>query len=120
MSPKQKQLLFRIIIAAVLTVVLQFVPVTGVWRLVLYLIPYLLVGYSVVRKAVRHIAEGELFDENFLMVIATVGAFVLGWLSTGNYTEAVAVMLFFQVGEWFESYAVGKSRKNISSGIQSQ
>ena len=113
MNPKQKQLLFRIIIAAVLTVVLQFVPVTGVWRLVLYLIPYLLVGYSVVRKAVRHIAEGELFDENFLMVIATVGAFVLGWLSTGDYTEAVAVMLFFQVGEWFESYAVGKSRRSI-------
>lgn len=115
MSKKQKRLLLRIGLAAIMLVILSLSPVSGVLRAVLYLIPYLTVGYDIVRKAVKGIGHGQLLDENFLMVLATVGAFVLGLLQTGDYVEAVAVMLFYQIGELFQSYAVGKSRRNIAA-----
>lgn len=115
MNKKQKKKLIQILIAAILMVVLHFLPVTGLLRFGLYLIPYLVVGRDLLRKAWKGICNGQVFDENFLMAVATVGALVIGLVQTGDYAEAVAVMLFFQVGELFESYAVGKSRKNISS-----
>ncbi len=108
MNKKQKKVLYRIIIAAVCMAVLLIANVEGHLRL-LYLIPYLVIGYDILRKAFLGIVHGEIFDENFLMAVATVGAVILG-----DYKEAVAVMLFYQVGELFQSYAVGKSRKNIS------
>jgi Cd2+/Zn2+-exporting ATPase len=110
MTKKQKKVLYRIIIAFILMVVLHFIPVTGIAALLLYLIPYLIIGYDILKKAVLGILHGEVFDENFLMAVATVGAIALG-----EYAEGVAVMLFYQVGELFQSYAVGKSRKNIAS-----
>lgn len=109
MTRKQKKVLIRIIIAAVLVAALHFVPVTGWLSLLLYLIPYLIIGYDILRKAVLGIIHGEVFDENFLMAVATVGA-----IGLGEYSEGVAVMLFYQIGELFQSYAVGKSRKNIT------
>lgn len=109
MTAKQKRTLFRILLAAGLLVVCVLLPVAGVLKFVLFLVPYLLVGYDVLWKAVRNIAHGQVFDENFLMCIATIGA-----LAVGEYPEAVAVMLFYQVGELFQSYAVGRSRKSIS------
>jgi len=115
MTKKQKKMLLRIIAAAVLMVALHFLPVEGIWRFVLYLIPYLVVGYDILRKACKGIVNGQVFDENFLMALATVGALVLGLVQTGDYVEAVAVMLFYQIGELFQSCAVGKSRKNISA-----
>lgn len=116
MNKKQKKKLIKIIIALVLTVTLEFVPVTGIIRFVLYLIPYGIVGYESLRKAWRGILKRQVFDENFLMAVATIGAFVLAVITKSeDYTEAVAVMLFYQIGELFENYAVGKSRKNISS-----
>lgn len=115
MTKKQKKMLLQILIAAALTVILHFVPVTGLLRLGLYLIPYLIVGRELLRKAWKGICNGQVFDENFLMAVATVGALAIGAIKTGDYGEAVAVMLFFQVGELFESYAVGKSRRNISN-----
>lgn len=115
MSKKQKRLLIRIGLAAIMLIILSLSPVSGVLRAVLYLIPYLTVGYDIIRKAVKGIGHGQLLDENFLMVLATVGAFVLGLLQTGDYVEAVAVMLFYQIGELFQSYAVGKSRRNIAA-----
>lgn len=108
MTKKQKKVLYRIIIAAVLIVVIQFLPVDGWQRFVVYMVPYLVIGYDILRKAVLGILHGEVFDENFLMAVATVGAILLG-----EYTEGTAVMLFYQIGELFQSYAVGKSRKNI-------
>ena len=110
MTKKQKKVLFRIVLAAVLTVILHFVPVNGLWCFLLYMIPYLVVGYDVLRKAVRGIWNRQVFDENFLMAVATVGAIVLG-----DYSEGVSVMLFYQIGELFQSVAVGKSRSNISA-----
>lgn len=108
-------MLVRIILAAMLLVSLAFAPVTGPLRLTLYLIPYLLVGYDILLKAAKGIRNGRIFDENFLMTVATLGAIAIAlYDNTGDYTEAVAVMLFYQIGEWFQAYAVGKSRKNIS------
>ena len=109
MTKKQKKVLIRIIAAAVLLIAAALIPVKGLWRLPLFLIPYFIIGWDVLWKAVRNIAHGQVFDENFLMCVATVGALVLG-----EYAEAVGVMLFYQVGELFQSYAVGKSRQSIS------
>lgn len=115
MSKKQKKTLTRIIIAAVMLVALHFIPAEGWPRFGLYFAAYLIIGYDILIKAAKGIKNGQIFDENFLMAIATVGAFALAvYERSGDYTEAVAVMLFYQVGEWFQSYAVGKSRRNIS------
>ncbi len=120
MTKKQKKVLYRIIIAAVVMVVLQFVPVQGYLRFALYLIPYFIIGYDILRKAALGIAHGEVFDENFLMAVATVGAMLLGVYNEANgmegeFAEGVAVMLFYQIGELFQAVAVGKSRRNISA-----
>ena len=109
MNKKQKKVLIRIIIAATLMIVLGFIQVNGYLRCALYMIPYIIIGYDILRKSVKGILKKQIFDENFLMSIATVGAIILG-----EYTEGVAVMLFYQIGELFQSYAVGKSRRNIS------
>ena len=114
MNKKQKKMLIRILIAAVLMVVLQSVPASGLVRFALYMIPYTIIGYDILIKAGKGIKNRQPFDENFLMAVATVGAIVLGLTRSGDYTEAIGVMLFYQVGEWFQSYAVGKSRRNIS------
>lgn len=114
MTKKQKKVLHRIIIAAILMIVLGFLPVQGLLRFVLYLVPYLIIGHDILRKAYKGIMNKQVFDENFLMAIATVGAMIIGVTGDGDYTEAIAVMLFYQIGELFQSYAVGKSRKNIS------
>lgn len=115
MSKKQKTTLFRIILSALITLGLQFVPATGALKLCLYLVPYLIVGYDVIIKTFQKIFRGHFLNEKFLMTAATVGAFALGAINGGDYLEAVAVMLLYQTGEFFEGYAVGKSRKNISS-----
>ena len=114
MSKKQKKMLIRIVIAAVLLVGLHFLPLTGWARFIVYLIPYLVIGYDILIKAGKGMKNRQPFDENLLMAIATVGAIIIGITGDGDYTEAIAVMLFYQVGEWFQSYAVGKSRRNIS------
>lgn len=114
MNKKQKKMLIRILIAAVLMVVLHFVSASGILRFVLYMIPYAIIGYDILIKAGKGVKNRQPFDENFLMAVATVGAIVLGLTQSGDYTEAIGVMLFYQVGEWFQSYAVGKSRRNIS------
>ncbi len=115
MNKKQKKMLTRIVIAAAMLVALHFLPVTGLVRLALYLAAYLVIGYDILRKAWKGILNGRVFDENFLMAIATVGAFALAiYEKSGDYTEAISVMLFYQIGELFQSYAVGRSRKNIS------
>ena len=114
MNKKQKKMLVRIIVAAVLMIVLAFLPVEGWLRFALYMVPYLTVGYDILRKAFKGICNKQVFDENFLMAIATIGAILIAITGDGDYTEAVAVMLFYQIGELFQSYAVGKSRKNIS------
>ena len=110
MTKKQKKVLVRIIVAAVLLIILHFVPLEGIWLGLLYLIPYAVIGYDILRKAVLGIMHGEVFDENFLMAVATVGA-----MGLGEYSEGVAVMLFYQIGELFQAVAVGKSRQNISA-----
>lgn len=110
MTKKQKKVLWRILLAAALMIILHFVPAEGYIRLALYLIPYGIIGYDILRKAVLGILHGEVFDENFLMAVATVGA-----IGLGEYTEGVAVMLFYQIGELFQAVAVGKSRQNISA-----
>ena len=116
MSKKQKKMLTRIIIAAVMLIALRFIPVTGLLRLALYLVVYIIIGYDILRKAGKGILNRRVFDENFLMAVATVGAFALAiYERSGDYNEAIAVMLFYQIGELFQSYAVGKSRKNISA-----
>ena len=115
MNKKQKKMLVRIIIAAVLMIALNFVPAKGVLRFGLYLIPYLIIGYDILRKAWKGILNRQVFDENFLMAVATLGAIAVAIYDNGDYTEAIAVMLFYQIGEFFQSYAVGKSRKNISA-----
>lgn len=114
MNKKQKKMLVRIILAAVLMIVLAYVPVTGAVRFLLYLVPYLIIGYDILLKAAKGIRNRQVFDECFLMAIATIGAMALAIYEDGDYTEAIAVMLFYQIGEWFQSYAVGKSRRNIS------
>lgn len=114
MSRKQKKMLARIIIAAALMIALHFVPAEGITRFGLYMVPYLVIGYDILRKAGKGIRNHQVFDECFLMAVATVGAIALAVSGAGDYTEAVAVMLFYQIGEWFQSYAVGKSRRNIS------
>ena len=110
MNKKQKKMLIRIIIAAVLIVVFSLLPAEGYLRFVLFMIPYLVIGYDILKKAFKGILNKQVFDENFLMAVATVGAILLG-----DYSEGVAVMLFYQIGELFQSYAVGKSRKNITA-----
>ena len=114
MNKKQKKMLARIAVAILLTVGVLLIPSKGWLRLVLYLIPYFVIGYDILWKAVRGIANRQVFDENFLMAVATVGALVIGITKNGDYLEAIGVMLFYQIGEWFQSYAVGKSRRNIS------
>ena len=114
MSRKQKKMLARILIASLLMIVLHFVPAKGAARFVLYLLPYLVIGYDILIKAFKGIKNRQPFDESLLMAIATVGAIVIALTDSGDYTEAIAVMLFYQVGEWYQSYAVGKSRRNIS------
>ena len=116
MNKKQKKMLIRIIIASVMVILLNLIPLTGIVRLTLYLAAYLVIGYDILKKAGKGILNRRMFDENFLMAIATVGAFALAIYSrSGDYNEAIAVMLFYQIGELFQSYAVGKSRKNISA-----
>ena len=116
MNKKQKKMLIRIIITAVMVIVLNFISITGFWQFMLYLAAYLIIGYDILKKAGKGIWNRRVFDENFLMAVATVGAFVLAVYSgSGDYNEAIAVMLFYQIGELFQSYAVGKSRKNISA-----
>ena len=116
MNKKQKKMLIRIILATVMVIVFHFIPLEGLPRLILYLAAYLVIGYDILRKAWKGILNRRMFDENFLMAIATVGAFALAIYSrSGDYNEAIAVMLFYQIGELFQSYAVGKSRRNISA-----
>lgn len=116
MNKKQKKMLTRISIATVMLIALYFIPVTGIVRLACYLVVYGVIGYDILRKALKGIQNRRVFDENFLMAIATVGAFALAiYEKSGDYNEAIAVMLFYQIGELFQSYAVGKSRKNISA-----
>lgn len=116
MNKKQKKMLTRISIATVMLIALYFIPVTGIVRLSCYLVVYGVIGYDILRKALKGIQNRRVFDENFLMSIATVGAFALAiYEKSGDYNEAIAVMLFYQIGELFQSYAVGKSRKNISA-----
>ena len=114
MNKKQKKMLARILIAAALMIMLHFVPAEGAVRFLLYMIPYLVIGYDILIKAFKGICNRQVFDESFLMAVATIGAITLAITDNGDYTEAIAVMLFYQIGEWFQSYAVGKSRRNIS------
>ena len=115
MNKKQRTMLVRIIVSAVLLIALHFIPAAGWLRFLLYLVPYLVIGYDILLKAFKGIKNRQVFDECFLMAVATVGAIALAlYERSGDYTEAIAVMLFYQVGEWFQSYAVGKSRRNIS------
>ncbi len=115
MNHKQKKMLARILVTAALLISLHFLPVTGWLRFLCYMVPYLVIGYDILQKAARGVRNRQVFDENFLMAVATVGAIALAlYEGSGDYTEAVAVMLFYQVGEWFQSYAVGRSRRNIS------
>ena len=109
MSKKQKKVLYRLIIAAILLVVASLLPVTGIWKLLCFLVPYFVIGYDVLLGALHGIVNGQIFDENFLMAIATVGA-----MGVGDYKESVAVLLFYQLGELFQSFAVGKSRQSIT------
>ena len=116
MTKKQKVMLIRILITAAMLLALKLIPLTGIPQLIAYLIAYLVIGYDILRKAGKGIVNGRVFDENFLMAIATLGAFFLAiWTKSGDYVEGIAVMLFYQIGELFQSYAVGKSRRNISA-----
>ena len=117
MNKKQKKTLIRIIAAFILLCIIYALPISGWTRFAAYIVPYGIIGYDVLRKAVKGIANRQVFDENFLMAVATIGALVLAVYEDGDYTEAIAVMLFYQVGELFQGYAVGKSRKNISELI---
>ena len=114
MNKKQKRNLMRIIVAAILMIVLHFAPVSSMVRFGLYLVPYLIIGYDILWKAFKGVKNRQPFDESLLMAIATLGAIILAVYEDGDYTEAIGVMLFYQIGEWFQSYAVGKSRRNIS------
>lgn len=114
MNKKQKKMLIRILVSAALLIGFNFLPVTGTLRFVCYLIPYLVIGYDILIKAYKGIRNRQPFDESLLMSVATIGAMAIAIYEDGDYTEAIAVMLFYQIGEWFQSYAVGKSRRNIS------
>ena len=115
MNKKQRIMLIRILIAGALLVLLNFTPAAGWFRFTLYLVPYFVIGYDILIKAGKGIRNRQVFDENFLMAVATIGAIALAvYEGSGDYTEAIAVMLFYQIGEWFQSYAIGKSRRNIS------
>ena len=114
MNKKQKKMLTRILIAAALLIGFHFLPFTGYVRFLFYLIPYLVIGYDILIKAFKGIKNRQPFDESLLMAVATIGAIAIALYGDGDYTEAIAVMLFYQIGEWFQSYAVGKSRRNIS------
>ena len=109
MNKKQKKMLIRIVIAFILFITLKFLSLNNLYETILFLITYFIIGYDILKKAIKGILNHQIFDENFLMAIATIGAIALG-----EYGEGVAVMLFYQIGEWFQSYAVGKSRRNIS------
>ena len=116
MTKKQKKMLVRILITAVMLIALNFIPITGIPQLLAYLAAYAVIGYDILKKAAHGIASGRPFDENFLMALATLGAFAVAiWTKSGDYVEGIAVMLFYQIGELFQSYAVGKSRRNISA-----
>ena len=116
MTKKQKKMLVRILITAVMLIALKFIPITGIPQLLAYVAAYLVIGYDILRKAGKGILNGRAFDENFLMTLATLGAFFLAiWTKSGDYVEGIAVMLFYQIGELFQSYAVGKSRRNIAA-----
>ncbi len=116
MTKKQKKMLTRILISIVMLILLNVLPITGLARMALYMVVYLIIGYDILRKAGKGILNGRVFDENFLMTVATIGAIALAiYDKSGEYNEAIAVMLFYQIGELFQSYAVGKSRKNISA-----
>ena len=116
MNKKQKKMLIRILIAAAMLIALKLIPVTGILQLALYLVVYGIIGYDILKKAWKGILNRQVFDENFLMAVATIGAFALAiYERSGDYVEAIAVMLFYQIGELFQSYAVGKSRRNISA-----
>ena len=116
MNKKQKKMLVRILVAAAMLVALHFAPVTGLVRLGLYLVAYLVIGYDILKKAGKGILNRRVFDENFLMAVATVGAFALAiYEKSGDYSESISVILFYQIGELFQSYAVGKSRRNSSA-----
>ena len=110
MTKKQKKMLIRILLCAIAFAAAILVPMEMPWRLLMFLVPYGIIGWDVLWKALRNIAHGQVFDENFLMALATVGAF-----TTGEFPEGVAVMLFYQIGELFQDYAVGRSRRSISS-----
>ncbi len=114
MNKKQKKMLARILISAALLIGLHFLPFTGYLRFLCYLVPYLVIGYDILIKALKGVKNRQPFDESLLMAIATIGAIAIALTGDGDYTEAIAVMLFYQIGEWFQSYAVGKSRRNIS------
>lgn len=114
MNKKQKKMLIRIIAAVILLCIIYILPISGWMRFAAYMVPYGIIGYDVLRKAVKGICNRQVFDENFLMAVATIGAVALAVYEDGDYTEAIAVMLFYQIGELFQGYAVGKSRKNIS------
>ena len=118
MNKKQKKMLTRIIIAAVLMIAFKvintFVDIPTVVLFIMYMIPYFVIGYDILRKAIKGILNRQVFDENFLMAVATVGAIIIALVDDGDFTEAIAVMLFYQIGELFQNIAVGKSRKNIS------
>ena len=116
MTKKQKKMLLRILITAVMLLALHFIPITGIPQLIAYLAAYFVIGYDILKKAGKGILNGRAFDENFLMALATLGAFFLAiWTKSGDYVEGIAVMLFYQIGELFQSYAVGKSRRNITA-----
>lgn len=115
MNKKQKKMLYRILLCSLLLILLRFLPLEGFLSFLLYLIPYLIIGYDILLKAWKGIRKKQIFDENFLMAVATIGALLLGVTKTNDYIEGIAVMLFYQIGELFQSYAVGKSRRNISS-----
>ena len=116
MTKKQKKMLVRILITAVMLIALNFIPIAGIPQLLAYLAAYAVIGYDILKKAAHGIASGRPFDENFLMALATLGAFAVAiWTKSGDYVEGIAVMLFYQIGELFQSYAVGKSRRNISA-----
>ena len=116
MNKKQKKMLARIIVSTVMLIILNFIPITGLLRMSLYLVVYLIIGIDILKKAGKGILNGRVCDENFLMTVATIGAIALAvYTKSGDYNEAIAVMLFYQVGEFFQSYAVGKSRRNISA-----
>lgn len=118
MNKKQKKMLTRIIIAAVLMIAFKvigtFVDIPTVILFIMYMVPYFVIGYDILRKAIKGILNRQVFDENFLMAVATVGAIIIALVDDGDFTEAIAVMLFYQIGELFQNIAVGKSRKNIS------